>query len=181
MTTSLNDLLKSKDSIGLDKGKNLPILAFDPGETTGVVALNFDEVGQKIVPIHISQVRTPALDADTYRILDKLISDVSPTVLVIEEYRVFNWKRDQHIWSELHTPKLIGMIIAVAMRYGIPYTYQTPQVAKGFCTDQRLKDWNLYVPANRHAMDAMRHAIYYLLFGGKAKIVPGEVHDSGQT
>jgi len=169
-TMSLSfDALCSRGTLGVKRGRYNKILAFDPGETTGTVLLNVENPKQ-VSLTHAEQLDTSRLSAKTFSILHKCIEVADPEFIVIEDYRVFSWKRDQHVWSALHTPKLIGMLISLACLYHIPYGFQTPQVAKGFCTDKRLRDWGFYIPGHRHANDAIRHAVCYALFGATLKI-----------
>lgn len=175
---TFNDLYYH-NTLGADHGQFHKILALDPGETTGVAFLYVPSTQETAEPTLscLIQLPTKKLDWQSYMHLDNLILKVQSDILVVEDYRIFSWKRDQHVWSELHTPKLIGMIIALAFQHKIPITFQTPQQAKGFCTDIRLKAWGFYSPSHRHSNDAVRHAIYYALFGGRNKIVAfGESH-----
>ena len=100
---------------------------------------------------------------------ERLMDEHKPTRVVCEEYRVYGWRTRQHAWSELHTPQLIGALRAIAAQRGIPVVLQGAGLAKGFVSDAKLRAWGLYRSGMRHAMDAVRHACYYLLFGRKKK------------
>ena len=85
--------------------------------------------------------------------------------MVCENYRVYGWLVQQHSWAELHTPKLIGAIACLAYISNTPIHYQMASEGKGWVTDTKLKEWNMYNAGQKHARDAIRHACYYLLFG----------------
>lgn len=52
---------------------------------------------------------------------------------------------------------------------GIPYYFQTAQMAKNFVTDDRLIEWQFYQRGQRHSRDSMRHGLFFLLFGPQGK------------
>ena len=153
------EFLRAATQYDYDKLDQLRLLVFDPGETTGVAfftggyvifANQFDTKNRNHFPNQFT----------------RLIERFAPNRVLIEDYRVYSWKRDQHSWAELHTPKLIGHMEAACVTCSIPYSMQMAQQAKGFCTDEKLKEWGLYAPSLRHARDAIRHGCYYLLFNG---------------
>ena len=134
------------------------LLALDPGETTGVAI--FQE--GKLVE---------AFQESTKEIKSALIT-IAPIIkrfgfdaIVIEEYRVYAWKVKEHAWSDLHTSRLIGAIELLCAIHEIPLHKQSAQIAKQFCTDKKLKDWNLWLKGQVHSRDAIRHGCYFILFG----------------
>lgn len=145
-------------------GKNRPnwgdkkIVALDPGETTGACSF----VGMQMV--HREQLQTSLLPLAAV-ILRKYIMMMDPVLVVAEDYRVYKWKTESHAWAELHTPKLIGCLQLICHDLKLPLVLQSAQVGKGFCTDERLKEWGFYQAANRHSNDAVRHACQWLMFG----------------
>jgi hypothetical protein len=84
--------------------------------------------------------------------------------VVMEDYKVYSWKTKDHAFAGLHTPRLIGALELVCFDLGIPLYKQMAVQAKGFCTDDKLQAWGLWQEGMRHARDAIRHALYYLLF-----------------
>jgi hypothetical protein len=131
------------------------LLSMDPGETTGwclFVEGNLEKCGQ----------------LDTKDNYQKTVIEFfrlhQPTHVVCEDYKVYEHKLKQHAWASLHTPQLIGAIKMLAVQYDIPMHLHMAGVAKGFCTDPKLKMWGVYQPGVKHARDAIRHACYYLLF-----------------
>jgi hypothetical protein len=148
------------------------ILAFDPGETTGVFFLKRMTIGDQAV-LGSTTFLSETNQADTstlglgHKAVDHLINHYQPDIVVCEDYRVYGWKTNQHSWAALHTPKLIGVIVSLCEAYQKPIVMQMAIQAKGFCTDDKLRFWNMYSSGKRHGNDAARHALFYLLFGGK--------------
>ncbi len=133
------------------------ILALDPGETTG---LAYFEAG---VLKHYDQLKTKEL-SDSVDTIDRTVKLLVPDYIVCEDYRVYGWKRDEHAWAALHTPKLIGVIHTIATLHSIPIEYRMAVDAKTFCTDDKLTLWGMYKPGMRHARDAIRHGCFAYLF-----------------
>lgn len=133
------------------------LLALDPGETTGWAFFQGEDL------IESGQVKGMTVP-ECYVQLSKIIDKMYPHFIVIEDYKVYGWKTKDHAWSELFTPRLIGALECYISGVGcFMFRKQMAQQAKGFCTDDKLKAWGLW-PEGRHARDAVRHAVYYLLF-----------------
>lgn len=138
------------------------LLALDPGHTTGWCV--FEGTSLK----HSGQIETD--DSDLGKALERitgLFLSYNPTVCIFEDYRVYKWRLEQHSFSDLHTPKLIGMIQTVCIMQGVEYHKQMASVAKQFVTDDKLREWGFWQSGQRHARDAIRHACYYITFGSK--------------
>jgi hypothetical protein len=149
------------------------VLALDPGETTGFAVFDSrpDGVGEtakaRLVDwMEINQIKTWP-ERDCVQNLTALFDRIRPTILVYESYRVYDWKSDDHKWSPVHTTQVIGSIWTLAIQRSIPRCEQSAQNAKGFWTDDRLKDYGIYLKAVKHGRDATRHAMHFLCFGNK--------------
>jgi hypothetical protein len=141
---------------------NGTIIGVDPGHTTGiaVVEATFDTIRQ-----HQSfQVTTWPLEQGVTE-FTRLLDTYKPRLVVFERYAVYEWKAEEHSWSEIPTVQVIGCLKTLCIQKGIPTYQQTAQQAKQFVTDDKLEAWGFYERGKKHARDAMRHAIYYLLFG----------------
>lgn len=140
------------------------LISFDPGKTTGYAVFNDLQL------ITFGQLDTSEL-GPSFKTFYDLFQQYHPTLCVVEDYRVYKHKQKQHAWSELHTAKLIGVLEGAAYTFeDIERVIKQPaHVAKGFCTDQRLKEWDMYARGQRHARDAIRHGCYQILFGGTDK------------
>ncbi len=168
MTTTPNDGYPPTWSDVLEHLKHSPpkhVLAFDPGETTGFARFEDGYLTWS------EQLNTPTVMSSA-TMLNRLITAgpygqdgryILPEV-VVENYQVFKWRAKQHVGDTLHTPRMIGCIETICALKNISLTKQTPQNAKTFVTDDKMKAWNMYVPGQPHARDAIRHGIFYVLF-----------------
>lgn len=148
------------------------LLALDPGETTGWSVWDSHDNCTRYELEGAGQLAT--WDKDRHSInscvinFQRLLDTVKPDRAVLETYRVYEWKAESHAWSDVPTLRIIGSMETRLIDLGIPYSFQTAQVAKNFVTDDRLKEWSFYKRGERHSRDSMRHGLYYLLFGQPA-------------
>lgn len=126
--------------------------------------------------------------------LDELFCLWEPTYVVCEDYRIYAHKLQRHTFSDVQTLRLIGGIdlfchlgwpefdrpdngfnapdVHLPVRkvfQPIPIFYQMAVQAKGFITDDRLKNWDLWKPGMKHSRDAIRHGLYFLLISNRPK------------
>ena len=137
--------------------KEIPdlLVSLDPGETTGWAMFKDGLLTDS------GQIPTLTCRAE----LMSLIEIAYPDVLVCENYRIYEHKLKRHANQEVYTLRLIGAIDYVCTHHQIPIVYQMASLAKGFVTDNKLKSWGMWKRGQRHARDAIRHGIYYLLCG----------------
>ena len=90
--------------------------------------------------------------------------------VIIENYRIYAHKLEQHSSSDVPTLQLIGAIKYMLYKRNIPYKLQMAQQAKGFVTDAKLKEWGMWDIGHKHARDACRHCVYYLVSQKPKKI-----------
>jgi len=152
MVASVDNLLRTSLA-----GSKARILALDPGETTGFCVFE----GPNLVVA--DQLKTKSVPEGAWEI-EKAVCKHNVAEVVMEMYRVYSWKAEDHSWQSLHTPRLIGAVEYVCFQLDVPLIQQTAQQAKGFCTDEKLKAWGVYQVGKPHSCDAIRHACYYLLF-----------------
>ena len=141
------------------------LLSLDPGHTTGYALWCCSE--DKVTLMEAGQLTT--WDKVDIRMEDfvKLINAVKIKHAVFETYQVYEWKSADHSWSQVPTIQIIGATKILCQQKDITYSSQTAQVAKQFCTDDKLEKWGLYKPGMKHARDAIRHGCYYILFGNR--------------
>jgi len=130
------------------------LLCLDPGETVGWALWDSGDL------IECGQFRV----ADTLNELVMFVSGTAPDQIVMENYRVYGHRAQQHVGSEVVTIQYIGVIKLVAEQLKIPITLQMAWQAKQFNTDAKLRAWGLHRPGMVHANDAIRHGCYYYLF-----------------
>jgi len=154
--TELVDTMQGKK---LSDHRYRSILAFDPGHTTGW-AYFFDAT-----LMDAGQIDTTSI----FNCIDNaqpLFHSHRPEIVVMEDYRVYKWRQKQHVGSEMLTTRIIGSLETQAIQDFTNHVVKQPaHVAKGFCTDKKLKEWDMDKPGMRHARDAIRHGCYYILFG----------------
>lgn len=129
------------------------LIAFDPGVTTGVAYT--DVGGQDIVTVHI-------VGSMSHRMIWDTLEVYKPEVIIRERFSY--QRRDKVVlepvsingaiqtWFEVRGTNLGCQNIKV----------QTPSQAMGLWTDSKLKKLELWEPGRPHAMDAVRHLLYYI-------------------
>lgn len=169
------------------KSPNPPerMLCLDPGETTGWALFHQHHL------VRWGQQRTVENEKILWNNLLELFQSCEPTLVVCEDYRIYQHKLQRHSFSPVLTLRLIGGIdLLCTMGWYkkiinlVPLTeeatiteefiyhehlysdihYQMATTAKGFVTDDRLKEWGFWQEGMRHSRDAIRHGCYYLLF-----------------
>lgn len=149
-----------------DKVPPKRLLSLDPGHTTGVA---FFENGtltdwKQIVTIEDDPKKIHGQFKENWWEVDSLMELYDPTVIICENYRVYQHKLDQHANSGVETLRLIGGVDYYADRHNVPIRYQMATEHKGFCTDKKLQQWDYWKPGMRHSRDAIRAGTYFLLF-----------------
>lgn len=117
------------------------ILAFDPGETTGWAAYS----------ARFDTYRCGELDDDLGN-LYAFMTKAKPSKVAYETFR----KRAQIDTDRLYSPQVIGVIRLWAQQKYIPTFKFSPSQTKSFWTDVKIKRLGLWVPGQKHAMDAVR-------------------------
>lgn len=182
----LKDLLKQRWEAQNQEPWHGWLVAIDPGETTGVVALHDTDIAV------LKQVKTPGFSNKPLRPdvedpdplwwqvdsvccrNETVLSDFDEhtCTIVLEDYRIYGWKSDEHAWSDVHTLRLIGAIEHAASIYEFPLYKQSAHQGKSFWNDQKLERFGLTEITRelgsdtkvRHTRDALRHALQFLTF-----------------
>jgi predicted RNase H-like nuclease (RuvC/YqgF family) len=131
--------------------KPLNILSIDPGETSGLALFLRGELHSSF---HLKI-------NDLEEIKQLLTGGSGFDYIIIESFRIYAHKAKSLTNDPMITPKIIGKLEEWFKGYKI--VYQSASQAKGFFTNDRLKEMGLYV-SNRHERDAIRHALYGLYF-----------------
>jgi len=139
------------------------VLCLDPGQTTGFAVFRGEGLGRAPSMVVAGQLNTK--DAETaFDIINQALTDYSPDHVIFENYLVYAHKATDHSNSELVTAQVIGVIKVLCKQRKLNYDKQMASQAKGFCDDEKLKAWNLWIRGQKHARDAIRHGIYWMLF-----------------
>lgn len=134
------------------------ILGIDPGETTGIFALNLQPLGSGVLSTmgHDQVVGLSKL----YNIIDR----AQPDLIVCEGF-----DRRQKPGNIVSIIKGIAMVDLYVERTGIPLEMQSASYGKGFWDNGKLKRVGAYSPKMKHANDAARHVLQYLSNKGNDK------------
>lgn len=145
---------------------NSRIIALDPGGTTGWATHSWFEFHGEVSDRewHCGQ-----LEGDHYNSLDVLLGtqQVDKYVVVCESFQQYR---------ELDSPELVSLeYIGVVKRFcqerKVPLILQSSSVGKitvkSFVRSVSLRNLGLWVPGQRHAMDAYGHLLTYMInYGG---------------
>lgn len=125
------------------------ILSLDPGGTTGLAVIDFDD--ESITLVEATQVK-----GDLRGFLQWQAGFDSPIDVIVCES--FTLRPGIH-GVNLSPTYIIGALEALYQSYDI--VYQEPKL-KPLCDDDRLKKIGIHQSAMPHANDAIRHGIIYL-------------------
>lgn len=135
------------------------LYAFDPGETTGWCHLSIHD--GEVGIFNSGEADHNSIGNMLYDnlVLKTVISKKEiETVFIVEKF-IMNAKITQSPWS-LETT---GLIRYFAGHYQVPLVTQSPSQAKNLIKNEVIQRAGLYVPGKGHAMDAVRHALYFLV------------------
>ncbi len=147
----------------------MKVVALDPGGTTGW-AVYCDEVAERDAKrAHSPQLFLPGFYCGEFRksnhheeLFDWLAFEHTHDTTVVCESFEFRQNR-QRDNINLMSKEYIGVTKLFGQTHAVPVVFQTAALGKGFVTDQKLKAMSLWSPGNKHAMDAMRHLVYFLI------------------
>lgn len=174
------------------------LLCLDPGETTGWALFEkgyLKNYGQEeTVTLDPSSTAKKGDKIIDWIALEDLFVRTRPTHVICENYRIYAHKLERHSFSDVQTLRLIGGIdqlchtgwfnkeypdsshdceidkVRVNEYYPpISINYQMAVQAKGFATDERLKEWDFWKEGMRHSRDAIRHGLYFLIITNRGK------------
>ena len=127
----------------------MKVVAFDPGGITGVA-------------LYDSLVDTPGMIpvAQLHKLAEvwELLQSTKPDLIVFERFSY--QRRDKVVLTPV---EVIGVIKLWADLHDVPYKAQMPSQAMGFWKDDKLKRIEQWRTGQPHAMDALRHLLYYLV------------------
>lgn len=141
------------------------LISFDPGGATGVAICLFD--GQEFHidattiwrPEHHQGIQDEILEA-------VIVSGDLGALTVITEGFEFRQGTQQRRGLELISREYIGVMKLTCNQNGVPLIQQKPAHALSFMDDEKLKrcgELRTPLHENRHANDALRHLLFYLI------------------
>lgn len=133
------------------------VVALDPGGTTGWAAWEPDE------GFSHGQIGPDEHHELLYQLLGRFYVGHDKVMIACEsfDFRKFDGNR---AGINLISREYIGVTKLFAKQFkGVSVHLQSPGEGKGFVNDEKLKALNLWVPGQKHARDAYRHLIYFLV------------------
>lgn len=133
-------------------------ISLDPGVTTGV-AFRMELPGRDTELI-LRQIKDQYRAASLEHIYNLLVSsrkDFGYNYRVVIER--FTYQRRQKV--ELFPVEVIGVVRLYCEEHDVSLYEQSPAQAKKLWTDDKLKKLGLWEEGQPHAMDALRHLLYY--------------------
>ena len=134
------------------------ILAFDPGGTTGVCNITFDSRGGR--SCQLDQLGPEEHHLQLSQLIKK-VGELPDRLFIVCER--FEYRAHSKAGLRLDSREYIGVIKQTAQELSLPVVMQSAVQAKGFVTNEHIKRAGLYKTSYRHAMDAVRHAMYFLI------------------
>lgn len=130
------------------------LVALDPGQTTGILVVPSEEDPWKMRAMQIGP-------QGHYRELLSLLDGWRPEVVLAESF-VYTG----NTMRELISCEYIGVIkLFDQMRRGRTTTvWQNSSTGKQFWDNDKLREYNVWLPGMKHARDALRHYLYYRTF-----------------
>lgn len=123
-------------------------LAIDPGESTGWAT--FKEDG------NLGQMGTLRGREPVY----EKLSELAPSVIIMENYKLYPWLAKEQSWSPFETVRIIGAVEYYAYLHNAQVILQDPSIKSiGYLWAGIKKPKN---HALSHESDAYVHGVYYL-------------------
>ena len=133
------------------------LVALDPGETCGLAFFNCGEL------VEVEQIKLDFKKHDWDPLIDR-ICELMPDVVVYEDYKIYPGKLKAHSFSGVDTLKVIGAIEFLCSHNKYKSISMMASTAKGFVTNEKLKEWGFYKKSLNHGRDAVRVGLHALLF-----------------
>lgn len=129
-------------------------LAIDPGESCGVSGYDAKHYLQFMIVVHYEELGTFLDQFDNVK------------TCILEDYKVYPGKEKQHIYSDLKTPQVIGLVKDWARRKSLQVILQMASIKPTGYAWIGQKPLPKSNPRN-HALDAHVHFMYWAIRTGK--------------
>ncbi|HEX4919549.1 MAG TPA: hypothetical protein VFV92_02275 [Candidatus Bathyarchaeia archaeon] len=136
------------------------ILSLDPGVTTGIAFAVLDDEGSAI-----SYTQEALGHSQFWKLLHGLDHMRNPHT-VCEDFEYRRGVKDNVV---LYSLELIGIAKLYCGLRSLPIYMQKAAQGKGYWTDAKLKESDLYLKGLDHGRDACRHLMHWLTFGKGAQ------------
>lgn len=131
------------------------IIAFDPGETTGICVIKSG------ITCTFSLDFNAFLNKTSNFYFNDCIDKNEITKIICESWRLYPNMAKTMIHSEFLPVQIIGMIKVISYNGATPIKFQTASAAKKMMTNDKIKQYGFGLPKIEHEKDALRHALYY--------------------
>jgi hypothetical protein len=156
------------------KPKPFRIVACDPGGTTGWASATWNpqDLNTKFhllnqIRFEFTEIGPEEHHIELYDFLQKQwdFSDDIDTDFVCESFEFRQHIDEDHTKTkvELISKEYIGVLRFFCAERGIVPYFQTASAAKTFVENWKIKSLGLWVPGQRHAMDAARHLLRHMV------------------
>lgn len=133
------------------------LIAFDPGDTTGVAIV---QGGKPISTYTISMqcmINTIATKTSVFYTWKKT------SIWIAEDFLLYPAKAAGQAFSKIPSAQVLGMLSVAAAMANKQLILQRASDVKQFATDDRIRSWGWNVQhMSTHERDAIRHALFYL-------------------
>lgn len=132
------------------------VLALDPGRTTGyALAIGEPE-------LHIAYGETRFNNIELY----DWLHHIKPAYIICES---FDYRRLKD--ADLYPCELIGVMNLFRQQEDVPTYMQKPSIQgkDAYWTDGKLKELEIYKAGTEHGRSALKHLLYWLIFGHGAQ------------
>lgn len=140
------------------------VLSLDPGGTTGYAVMSYDPSEPiDLLPPNDGWYVGQLGPHEHHLELEQLLYRHPNATIVCESFEFRQYRQRDNI--NLMSREYIGVVKLFGQRRGdlYPVVFQTAGAAKPFVTDEKLKVMGLWVPGQKHARDALRHLVTYLV------------------
>jgi hypothetical protein len=145
------------------------VIALDPGGTTGWAMYSAERMEDPIANVFEyyneqwtqGQLGPEPHHAELLHLMEMMHVESYRVVCESFEFRGGAAKVRDNL--NLDAKEYIGVVKLFAQERKVPTRFQTAAMGKGFITDDKIKRAGLWHPGWRHAMDAQRHLLYYLV------------------
>lgn len=149
----------------------MKFITFDPGESTGyscwedgvLVTAGTCSLDDASAALGVAfGVTGPGVDADRH--LVECFRGAGH--VVIEEWKIYPWAKDELVWDECRTAGLIGALEYICLAGGIPFTEQGASIKDEAVALGAEEKFLRPLDENRHANDAIMHGVVYKAAAG---------------
>lgn len=141
------------------------IIALDPGGTTGWAAYTAErmEAEKGKYEYYAEKFTCGQIDAQEHHLQLYNMLGLMQTQVYHVVTESFEYRNRARPGLELISREYIGVTKLFCADRQVTFHKQTAAMGKGFVKDENIKKLGLWSPGFKHAMDAYRHLLYYMI------------------